>query len=179
MWMVWESETVCVCVCTCVCVYARAYVCIHFMNMQQLPCWHSFMWSMILGLLRSHYIYNCTEVFMIVTVLKFKVHAVIFMSWSCGEFNDSLYVDIKDTLQSHGKLENKTFDFSVCSVTVEFKTSNWWGGRGGGRSFQCTSLLCGALVESFSRWCLTGCNRHSFKPNRLATLKRILSSSLF
>ena len=42
------------------------------------------------------------------------------------------YVDIKDTLQSHGKLENKTFNFSVCYVTTEFKTSNVGGGGGGG-----------------------------------------------
>ena len=41
------------------------------------------------------------------------------------------YVDIKDTLQSHGKLENKTSNFSVCSVTIEFKTSNC-GVEGGG-----------------------------------------------
>ena len=51
------------------------------------------------------------------------------------------YVDIKDTLQSHGKLENKTFNFSVCSVTIEFKTSNCGGEGGGGLvSVHVTSL---------------------------------------
>ena len=42
------------------------------------------------------------------------------------------YVDIKDTLQSHGKLENKTFNFSVYSVTTELNSRPPRRGGGGG-----------------------------------------------
>ena len=45
---------------------------------------------------------------------KFKIHDVIFISWTCGEFQMLwFYVVIKDTLQSCRGLKKESFKWSV------------------------------------------------------------------